>query len=133
MATNKKLGNTFETEFCEILGKHGYWVHNMAQNAAGQPADVIAVKNKLAFLIDCKVCSKSRFPLSRVEENQHFSMEFWAMCGNGEGWFALKVEDEIFMIPHYSMVELSYRQSSLNLTEIKEYGVKLERWLESCR
>ena len=31
MATNKKLGNTFETEFCEILGKHGYWVHNMAQ------------------------------------------------------------------------------------------------------
>lgn len=133
MATNKKLGNTFETEFCEILGKHGYWVHNMAQNAAGQPADVIAVKNKLAFLIDCKVCSKNRFPLSRVEENQHFSMKFWAMCGNGEGWFALKVEDEIFMIPHYSMVELSYRQSSLNLTEIKEYGVKLERWLESCR
>ncbi len=133
MATNKKLGNTFETEFCEILGKHGYWVHNMAQNAAGQPADVIAVRDRIAFLIDCKVCSKNRFPLSRVEENQHFAMEFWAMCGNGEGWFALKVEDEIFMIPHYSIVELSYRQSSLNLTEIKEYGVKLERWLESCR
>lgn len=133
MATNKKLGNTFETEFCEILGKHGYWVHNMAQNAAGQPADVIAVRDRIAFLIDCKVCSKNRFPLSRVEENQHFAMEFWAMCGNGEGWFALKVEDEIFMIPHCSIVELSYRQSSLNLTEIKEYGVKLERWLESCR
>lgn len=133
MATNKKLGNTFETEFCEILGKHGYWVHNMAQNAAGQPADVIAVRDRIAFLIDCKVCSKNRFPISRVEENQHFAMEFWAMCGNGEGWFALKVEDEIFMIPHYSIVELSYRQSSLNLTEIKEYGVKLERWLESCR
>lgn len=133
MATNKKLGNTFETEFCEILGKHGYWVHNMAQNAAGQPADVIAVRDRIAFLIDCKVCSKNRFPFSRVEENQHFAMEFWSMCGNGEGWFALKVEDEIFMIPHYSIVELSYRQSSLNLTEIREYGVKLERWLESCR
>lgn len=133
MATNKKLGNTFETEFCEILGKHGYWVHNMAQNAAGQPADVIAVRDRIAFLIDCKVCSKNRFPFSRVEENQHFAMEFWSMCGNGEGWFALKVEDEIFMIPHYSIVELLYRQSSLNLTEIREYGVKLERWLESCR
>lgn len=133
MATNKKLGNTFETEFCEILGKHGYWVHNMAQNVAGQPADVIAVRDRIAFLIDCKVCSKNRFPFSRVEENQHFAMEFWSMCGNGEGWFALKVEDEIFMIPHYSIVELSYRQSSLNLTEIREYGVKLERWLESCR
>lgn len=44
MACNKKLGNNFETEFCEILSAHGFWVHNLAQNQAGQPADVIAVK-----------------------------------------------------------------------------------------
>lgn len=132
MATNKKIGNTFETELCEILGQHGYWAHNMAQNAAGQPADVIAVKGKLAYLIDCKVCTKDRFQLSRIEENQYFAMELWNMCGNGDGWFAIKVEDEVFMIPFPSLVELSYRQSSLNLTEIKEYGVKLERWLRVC-
>lgn len=104
MATNRKIGNSFETEFCELLFQHGFWCHNMAQNAAGQPADVIAVKGKTAYLIDCKVCSNNRFPLSRVEENQHFAMETWKACGNGEGWFALKVEDEIIMIPHFSMV-----------------------------
>ena len=122
MATNRKIGNSFETEFCELLFQHGFWCHNMAQNAAGQPADVIAVKGKTAYLIDCKVCSNNRFPLSRVEENQHFAMETWKACGNGEGWFALKVEDEIIMIPHFSMVALSYEKSALNLTDIREYG-----------
>ena len=133
MATNKKIGNDFETELCEILGKHGFWAHNMAQKAEGQPADVIAVKNKLAYLIDCKVCTNNRFTTSRMEENQCLSMELWDMCGNGDGWFALKVEDEeIVMIPYPSLVELSYRQSSLNLTEIRQYGMDLERWLELC-
>lgn len=59
--TNKKLGNDFEKELCEMLSEWGYWCHNMAQNAAGQPADVIAVKGKTAYLIDCKVCSNNRF------------------------------------------------------------------------
>lgn len=132
MATNKKVGNDFEAEFCEILSANGLWVHNMAQNKAGQPADVIAVKDKTAYLIDCKVCAHERFSLSRVEENQHFAMELWNQCGNGEGWFALKVEDEIIMIPHFSMVVLSYEKSALNLTDIREYGTPLERWLEKC-
>ena len=60
MATNRKIGNSFETEFCELLFQYGFWCHNIAQNAAGQPADVIAVKNKTAYLIDCKVCSNNR-------------------------------------------------------------------------
>lgn len=130
--SNKKMGNAFEQEFCELLYQHGYWVHNLAMNQAGQPADVIAVKDKTAYLIDCKVCSHNKFPLSRVEENQHFSMEFWKICGNGEGWFALKVDNEVIMIPHFSIVALSYEKSTLNLTDIREYGVKLERWLSKC-
>ena len=65
-----------------------------------------------------------------MEENQHFAMETWKACGNGEGWFALKVEDEIIMIPHFSMVALSYEKSTLNLTDIREYGTPLERWLK---
>ena len=40
--TNKKLGNSFESTFCEILFQQGFWCHNLAQNQAGQPADVIA-------------------------------------------------------------------------------------------
>lgn len=132
MGTNRKLGNTFESEFCEMLYEKGFWVHNMAQNQAGQPADVIAVRNKTSFLIDCKVCSDNKFSLSRVEENQHTAMELWKSCGNGEGWFALKVEDEVIMIPHYSIEALSHEKSVLNLKDIRDYGVKLERWVKQC-
>jgi Holliday junction resolvase len=130
--TNRKIGNSFEAEFCELLFKHGFWCHNMAQNSAGQPADVIAVKDQRAYLIDCKVCSKNRFPLERVEENQHFAMETWKICGNGDGWFALKVENEVLMLSHDTLVKLSYEKWALNLKEIREYGIPLERWLEEC-
>ena len=64
--SNRKLGNSFEAELCEILFENGFWVHNLAQNQAGQPADIIAARNKVAYLIDCKVCSGNGFPLSRV-------------------------------------------------------------------
>nr|DAU56304.1 MAG TPA: hypothetical protein [Caudoviricetes sp.] len=128
--TNKKLGNTFETELCELLYAHGFWCHNMAQNSSGQPADVIAVKDHKAYLIDCKVCSKGRFALDRMEENQDLSMELWRDCGNGEGWFAVKVNDQIFMIPHFSVKAVRNVQSSMSETEIYEYGTPLERWLK---
>lgn len=132
MATNQKIGNTFETEFCELLFQHGFWCHKMARNASGQPADIIAVKDKTAYLIDCKVCSHNRFPLSRVEGNQHFAMEAWKACENGEGWFALKTTDGIVMIPHSSMIDLSYKKSVLDMTDIWWYGTSLERWVETC-
>lgn len=133
MVTNKKLGNTFETEFCEILFDNGFWCHNMAQNQAGQPADVIAVRNKAPHLIDCKVCSDGKFPLSRIEENQHYAMELWKKSGNGEGWFALKIEGQIMMIPHFTMTVLAKEKSVLSMSEIMECGFTLERWIEQCK
>ena len=127
--TNKKLGNKFESDFCEILFEHGFWTHNMAQNASGQPADVIAVRNGKAYLIDCKVCSNRGFSLSRVEENQELSMELWKTCGNGEGWFAISIESAIFMIPHIGIRAVRGQQSFMSKADIVEYGISLERWL----
>lgn len=133
MVTNKRLGNSFEAEFCELLYEDGFWCHIMTQNKAGQPADVIAVRNKVSYLIDCKVCSDNKFPLSRVEENQHNAMELWKACGNGEGWFALKVDNDIIMIPHFSIKALMHEKSVLNLNDIHKYGVSMGRWLRKCR
>lgn len=130
MSSNKKLGNDFETEFCEILAQHGFWVHNLAQNQAGQPADVIAVRNGHAYLIDCKVCSSKSFPLSRVEENQELAMTMWKNCGNGEGWFALKLGEEVFMIPHLFIQITSEKKSRMNIQDIHDFGVRLERWVD---
>ena len=129
--TNKKIGNEFESEFCQLLFDHGWWVHNLTQNAAGQPADVIAVKDHKALLIDCKVCIRKGFALSRVEENQHFAMNLWRDRGNGEAWFAIKtVEGEIIMIPHLTIKAVSHEKSVMNLEDLREYGTKFERWVK---
>lgn len=128
--TNKKLGNDFESKFCEILFENGFWTHNMAQNASGQPADVIAARKGKSYLIDCKVCSSRGFALSRMEENQDLSMELWKSCGNGEGWFAVLLNNEIFMIPHISIKALREEKSYMTELDVKEYGIALERWLK---
>lgn len=130
MASNKKIGNDFEAEFCEILFEKGFWVHNLAQNASGQPADVIAAKNGKTHLIDCKVCSVRGFSLARMEENQDLSMELWKSCGNGEGWFAVLMGEQIYMIPHFTVKALRDRKSYMSEKELYEYGTPLEKWLQ---
>lgn len=125
---NRKTGNSFEAEFCDLLFQHGYWVHNLAQNAAGQPADVIAVKNGVPFLIDCKVCSGKTFSLSRIEENQRMSMKLWDESGNGVGWFAVKFGKNIYM----TMICVFDYTDKANISEewFREYAETLEEWFE---
>jgi archaeal holliday junction resolvase (hjc) len=128
--SNKKIGNNFEREFCEILSENGFWVHNLAQNQTGQPADVIAVRDGKAFLIDCKVCSTGRFQLKRIEENQQLAMEHWLDMGNDEVWFALKLDDNIVMINYLDLMCLKMIQSSLNIKEIFKQGIMIENWIK---
>ena len=130
---NKKIGNDFEQELCEKLSSHGFWTHNLAMNKAGQPADIIAVKNKIAYLIDAKVCSNDIFPLSRVEENQDLAMDLWKECGNGQGWFALLLGEQVYMLSHYVIKAYAERQSSLSAKEIFELGTPLEKWVAKCK
>ena len=127
--SNKKLGNSFEAELCEILAKAGFWAHNLAQNAAGQPADVIAVKEREAFLIDCKVCSQGKFQFSRIEENQDLSMRLWRDCGNGNGWFALKFDTGTYMVDRESIRNCSERHPAMTPELAEMYGHSLEEWL----
>nr|DAS23330.1 MAG TPA: hypothetical protein [Herelleviridae sp.] len=129
--SNKKIGNVFENEFCEILSENGFWVHNFAQNQAGQPADVIAVRDGGSFLIDCKVCITGRFQLNRIEENQQSAMQHWVDTGNEEAWFALKIENSIVMMRYSDLMSLKTVQSSLNKSEILKHGVMLEKWVDN--
>lgn len=134
MSSNKKIGNHFEAELCEILFGLGFWAHNMAQNQAGQPADVIAVRNQLAYLIDCKVCSTTKgFDLRRVEDNQESAMELWRDRGNGEGWFAIKLPDgRIYLVAHCTIQAMRIGHSYMSETDIIERGYTPEEWEELC-
>ena len=127
---NKKLGNKFEKELSEILYNAGYWVHLLNQNKNGQPADIIAVKNKKAYLIDAKVCSFEKFAFKRVEENQRLSMQMFIECGNTTPYFALKARNEIYMLSYKTIRDLiSQGKKQLNFEEINKYGTRLSTWL----
>ena len=130
--SNRAVGNAFEQEFSELLYAYGFWVHRLTQDSAGQPADVIAVRNKTAYLIDCKDCSGKSFDLRRVEENQINAMQLWNECGNGQGWFAIKIEDEIYMLPFLMVMAYKSRQATLSFAEIHEVGKPFDRWVMKC-
>ena len=63
---------SFESGMCNILSQMGYWALNIPKNPSGaQPFDIIALAEKNnAMALDCKVCGKPTFPISRVEANQ---------------------------------------------------------------
>lgn len=127
---NKKLGNKFEKELSEILYNAGYWVHLLNQNKNGQPADIIAVKNKKAYLIDAKVCSFEKFAFKRVEENQRLSMQMFIECGNTTPYFALKARNEIYMLSYKTIRDLIKQgKKQLNFEEINKYSTRLSTWL----
>lgn len=136
--TNRTLGDRFESDFCTLLYNKGFWSHRLTQNSAGQPADVIAVRNGKAWLIDCKVCTDNRFPLSRIEDNQNLAMTVWKdYCGNDEAWFALRVQDDkgvywVYMIPHSVLKVLAETQSSLSYEDITKYGTEFGKWVQKC-
>lgn len=127
---NKKVGNGFEAELSKLLFLKGFWVHNFANKAAGQPADIIAVKNKKPFLIDAKVCTNDVFDTRRVEENQKNSMFLWEQCGNDRGYFFLKLSnDEIRVIDHNTILIARQHKQTLNREEIYNISISFEEWL----
>lgn len=133
MKSNRAVGNAFEQELCEMLFEYGFWVHNLKQDNSGQPADVIAVKDKIAYLIDAKDCSAKGFDLRRVEENQITAMQLWHECGNGQGWFALRVDDEVYMLS-YPIIMMFKRgtRNSIPLSEIPKIAKPLREWVREC-
>ena len=127
---NKKIGNDFEKELSEILYDAGYWVHLLNQNKNGQPADIIAVKNHRAFLIDAKVCTYELFPFKRIEDNQQLAMDMWIECGNSTPYFALKARNEVYIVAYETIKDLKKKgKKQLNLEDMNKYGVRLATWL----
>lgn len=98
----------------------------MTQSAAGQPADVIAVKNGSAELIDCKLCTGRYFDIDRIEDNQRSSMELWAQLKNGIGWFAVKINGNVYLASLMAIDEACKRM--LNEEWFIHHAYTLERW-----
>lgn len=126
---NKQAGNKFESELCGILAKIGFWAYNCATKTSGQPADIIAARNGKPYLIDAKECKRNTYDTNRIEENQKNAMFLWEMCGNGQGYFALKLaDDSIYMIDHNTMLLARQDKRVLNRQDIIDLGTPFYDW-----
>lgn len=133
MMSNRKNGNAFESDLCEMLFQNGYWAHNLAQNKQGQPFDVIAAKNGKTYPIDCKDCSKDVFKIDRIEQNQYSAMMLWQLRGNGCGWFALRLSNgDVFFITLNTLLKLSGVRKTLPESLIRDFGIPLKEWVKQC-
>ena len=111
---NKTIGNQFEKEYAEILSKQGFWVTFITPKATNgsQPCDLIAIKDDIAFLIDCKTSESKLFPLKRIEQNQREAFRKYQHCGNMNYYLAIKHENKIYKI---DMAEIDFKQKNINL------------------
>lgn len=126
---NKQAGNKFEKDFCEQLASDGYWAHFMGGSKNGQPADIIAVRNEEAYLIDAKDCQNDIFRFSRIENNQDTAMRYWEMCGNNQGLFALNTSEGIYMLQYGKVQALQCMGvKQLNMNDIKYHAESYLKW-----
>lgn len=111
---NKKIGNDFEQEYAEILSKNGWWVTLLTpkKHIGSQPADIIAVKNNKAILIDCKTSESHLFPISRIESNQRNAYKKFNKCGNDNYYLVIKYNQKNYKI---NMNEIDFTQKSIDL------------------
>lgn len=114
MVSNKKLGNNFEKEYAEILSNKGYWITFLTpkQYIGSQPCDLIAIKNNIPILIDCKTCKTHLFPISRIEENQRQAFKRYIKCGNINFVLAIKYNNRIYEI---NMKDIDFKQKNIDL------------------
>ena len=126
---NKKLGNDFEQELCEILADAGYWTHNFANRKNGQPADIIAVKGCMSYLIDAKVCSNDVFRFSRIEENQRYAMDAWIAAGNTSPYFAVKMSSGVYMVSYAAIKEFEEKGKKQFTEKEARCFFKLNDWV----
>lgn len=115
---NKKLGTQWEKDFCKILSDRGWWVHFInPDNRGAQPFDIIAVKNGIAHVYDCKTCVSNNFSMTRLEDNQIMAFEKWIWCGNAMPSIAVLHKGKCYIISYLSL-KVKY---SINLEKAERY------------
>ncbi|WP_349947318.1 hypothetical protein ABFV83_02195 [Lacrimispora sp. BS-2] len=131
MVSNKKAGTDFEREFAELLSEEGFWVHMFQDNKNGQPCDVVAARNGVTYLFDCKDCEKDYFFLSRMEENQYNAMHLFELTGNEKGKFALRFSNQTIYLIDYDLIKHLQGKGIKQIDEplCGRYGSNIDIWL----
>lgn len=119
-------GEKFESDFCELLKATGYWALNIPKNKYGaQPFDIIAICGNSILAVDCKVCEKSVFPLSRIEDNQWLSFQLMSEKTNAKVGIMIYYKGDIYYVPYPFLKEHAEAgASSVRFTRYRKYWSK---------
>ena len=132
---NKLNGNEFEKIFAKALANKGYWVHRIQDNANGQPFDVIAIKDNIPNVYDCKDCKNNIFKFNRIEDNQRLAFNRYLRCKNFNCFIAIRFEAEsnvAYLVPYESIKKFEkegYKQ--LTYKEVKN-NVHIHNTIQCC-
>ncbi len=125
-----ELGKSFEEQLCWYLSDNGYYVmYNEKGITGSQPCDIIAIKNNIATLIECKnLESKSGiFNLNRIEANQIQAYKRLKLTDNSNMVLAICWNDNVYYI-NFDLLQFFDKSIDLKKIEPNEKG-----WKELCK
>ena len=96
-------------------------MHRVRDNQNGQPFDIIACKDNVPYVFDCKVCMSELFALGRIEDNQRYAMAKFLQTGNMHTYFALRFNSEILVV-HFLDLERQ-RASNIRLSDLRRLDI----------
>ena len=128
--SNKSMGTKAEHTLGDRLYEKGFWVHECLAGAYGQPADLIAATGKRTWLLEVKVVSGTRFPLSRIEQNQHTARMLWEVRVGMSYYyvFYLPDYDEFYFADWQLIKHVAGERVSVSSKDIKEHFIPFEKW-----
>lgn len=120
-------GKNFEIQLCYWLKENGYYPEYHEKSVSGsQSSDVTAIKNNIAFKIECKNLSSTtgRFPLSRIEMNQSLSYRAYRDCHNTNYVLAICWNDCVYFLD-FGIIQF-FKKS----IDLKELEPSITNWSE---
>ena len=114
-----EVGKIFEEELCWWLSNNGYYViYNEKGIAGSQAADIVAIKNNIATLIECKNLENTTglFNFERLEANQWKAYKKFKEKHNTNMIIAIKWNDKIYFI-NFDL--LQFFDKSIDLKKIE--------------
>ena len=112
MYNQKRIGNSAEKEFANLMFRSGWWVHIFADKVNGQPFDIVMSKDNTVWFLDSKhVKDKDYFLHSRIEENQKNAFRMLTDRGTTQCGFVVKFSDG-WRLLRYQSIDFSKSKTS---------------------
>lgn len=132
---NKRIGNSFEKEYAEMLKVKGFWAMLVTPKKyiQSQPMDIVAAKDNKIYCFECKTLhsKNNRFNIGRIEFNQRLSWERLKETGNTNYFLIVLFNDkDIYKIP---FTDINFKEKYIVLNKKYKEGELIERNMEGYK